>query len=224
MATTTKQALPYPLGTAAPFVHLDLKSLAEAIDGRLITVCTSSTRPSGAAAFASAWIFETDTLAYGVHDGTTWRMWDTVGQTYTPVVSSSGSAISQGTQFGRYFRRGRHVSVTTRWATSTQGGSLDTTFTLPGIGNANITLMPLLRGVAHLAVSGVSGYWGGAVRLASTSTFQVYMPNSQTDVRQSVLRNTDGGGGAGAGVPAIGGTYTLVSGGEVTTDFDYELQ
>lgn len=225
MAGTTKQNLPFPLGPATPFVHLDLKSLAEAIDGRLVTYCTESpdTRPTGSARYLGAWICCTDTFAYGFWDGSAWRMVDTQAQLWTPVVSSTGAPISQGTFFGRYFRGGKRVQASMRWVTGSLGGALDTAFTLPPAGTPNVTNMPLLRGVANLSIPGVVGYFLGGVRLSSATQFQIYMPGNETDNKTRVLSNTDAGNGAGAGVPAVPGTYTLVSPAEVTADFDYEL-
>lgn len=71
--TTTKQTFPYPTGTDAPFVHLDVKALADALDGRVVTYCTSGTRPTGSARFNGAVIFETDTLRYRWWDGSVWQ-------------------------------------------------------------------------------------------------------------------------------------------------------
>lgn len=227
--STTKQAIPYPTGSDLPYVHLDIQAALNAIDGRLVTYCTEATpgdtRPTGAARYDGAVIYCTDTKAWGLWDGSAsaWRMFDTQAQTYTPVVSASSGTISQGTFFARYFRMGKRVQVAIRWLTSTNGGTVDTAFTLPPLGNANITNMPLLRGVANHVISGVAGYWDGVVRLSSATQFQVYMPNSQTDGRMSILRNADVGNGAGSGAPAFPATYTLVSGSEMTCNFDYEL-
>ena len=108
---TSKQAHPYPAGTETPYVHLDLLALAAALDGRVATVCTSSTRPSGAAAFAGALIFETDTKAWGWYDGASWLMYDTVWQAYTPAWTGTGTnpSIGNGSILGRYMRKGREV-------------------------------------------------------------------------------------------------------------------
>lgn len=38
MGTTATQAFPYPEATASPFVHLDLKALAEAVDAKLAAI------------------------------------------------------------------------------------------------------------------------------------------------------------------------------------------
>lgn len=227
MTTTAKNVLRRPVLTDTSNVPRDVGNLADDIDGRLITYCTeatpSDTRPTGTARYEGAVVYCTDTDAIGIWDGTTWRMWDNAPQLYTPVVSSSGSAISQGSFFGRYFRRGKMVHSTMRWVTASLGGSVDTAFTLPPVGNANITNMPLLRGEAHIVVSGQPGWFFGGVRISSSTQFQCYFPNSQGDNRTNVLRNTDGSGGAGAGIPAISANYTLVSGTEVTAAFEYEL-
>lgn len=70
MGATPLNALPYPEATETPYVHLDLKELAEAIDPRLTIVCTSSTRPAHR---AGRIIYETNTGTLLTSDGTAWR-------------------------------------------------------------------------------------------------------------------------------------------------------
>lgn len=69
MGTTELNGLPYPEPTAQPFVHLDIRSLAEAIDAQLLIACTSTARPAHR---AGRQIFETDTKRTLISDGSTW--------------------------------------------------------------------------------------------------------------------------------------------------------
>ena len=77
--------------------------------GRVIAVCTSSTRPGSPS--AGQVIFETDTKAYGIYDGSAWVMWDTAWQSYTPTWTGTGTnpSIGNGSILGRYMRKGREV-------------------------------------------------------------------------------------------------------------------
>lgn len=71
--TTTKQQGPYPTGPDAPYVHLDLKALAEWADGRLVTYCTEATKPTGVNRYVGAQIAVTDSVSAQFWDGTAWR-------------------------------------------------------------------------------------------------------------------------------------------------------
>ena len=138
MANTAKNALPYPLGTVQPFVHLDIKSLAEAIDGRLLTVCTeatpSDTRPTGAARYLGAFVYCTDTKAYGMWDGSTWRMEDTSWVETVPTFSTSGSTaiMAPANRRCRAMRRGAEVtaSMSFKWTALGTGEGLGDGFYL----------------------------------------------------------------------------------------------
>lgn len=70
MGTTELHDLPYPEGTAQPFVHLDLKRLADDTDPWLYVECTSTTRPPHR---AGRRIFETNTKLSYISDGAVWR-------------------------------------------------------------------------------------------------------------------------------------------------------
>lgn len=69
MGTTALHGYPYPEGQAQPQVHLDLKALADGVDLDTAVSCTSTTRPAHR---AGRRIFETDTKASYVSDGTNW--------------------------------------------------------------------------------------------------------------------------------------------------------
>jgi hypothetical protein len=98
-STTTRTSLPKPDSTDAPFVHLDMSALADALDTRIQVVCTSASRPAHT---AGQRIYETDTKQSYVSDGTAWllesggqRSWST-DRGASPVTNTyaSGSMIS----------------------------------------------------------------------------------------------------------------------------------
>lgn len=69
MGTTPLSGLPYPEATETPFVHIDMKELADATDAKLFVECTSSSRPPHR---VGRRIFETDTKLSQISDGTAW--------------------------------------------------------------------------------------------------------------------------------------------------------
>lgn len=72
MPTTPKSGIRTPVLTDTANVPRDIGYVGSDIDGRLVTVCTSATRPTGGAAFPGAVIYETDTKKTLTYDGTTW--------------------------------------------------------------------------------------------------------------------------------------------------------
>lgn len=74
MPNTTYLTLPYPSLASAPNVPQDMQNLASGVDGKLggLIICTSSTRPTGR---DGALIFETDTDATMMHDGSSWKVY-----------------------------------------------------------------------------------------------------------------------------------------------------
>ncbi len=71
-ANSPKSNLRQPVTTDTPDVVRDITQLVTDLDGRVATVCTSLTRPTGTAAYAGALIYETDTKAYAFYNGTAW--------------------------------------------------------------------------------------------------------------------------------------------------------
>lgn len=69
MGQTPLNNLPYPEATEQPYVHLDIRELADAVDPALSVVCTSATRPAHR---AGRRIFETDTRLTWISDGVKW--------------------------------------------------------------------------------------------------------------------------------------------------------
>jgi hypothetical protein len=69
MGSTAVHGYPYPEGSDQPQVHLDVKALADDIDQDTFVPCTSATRPGH---FPGRRIFETDTKATLVSDGSAW--------------------------------------------------------------------------------------------------------------------------------------------------------
>ena len=99
MATTSpKSDLPAPALTDTTDVPRDITALRDALDGRVMTVCTSTTRPTGTRRFTGAFIFESDTGAYGVYTGSKWVMWDSAWRPWTPAWPNVtlGNGVSTG--------------------------------------------------------------------------------------------------------------------------------
>ncbi len=71
MDYSTKDNLPMQQGGDIVDVTV-LRSLRDALDGRLFHVCTSATRPTGSARFAGRVIIETDTKRLLMWDGSAW--------------------------------------------------------------------------------------------------------------------------------------------------------
>ena len=71
MDYSTKDNLPMQQGGDTLDVSV-FRSLRDALDGRLVYVCTSATRPTGSARFAGRVIIETDTKRLLVWDGSAW--------------------------------------------------------------------------------------------------------------------------------------------------------
>ena len=120
-------------------------------------ICTSTTRP------ASPWlgmrIFETDTKATGTWDGTQWAMFDTIWQTYTPVIKLGAtvmSTIGNGYLKGKYFRSGKMVKVDLAF-------QLGTTTAYGAAGTLSISLPPGI-----LAAANIDTAFNGLVRPIGT--------------------------------------------------------
>lgn len=91
-------------------------------------VCTNATRPAGTTVVEGQTIYETDTDSVFAYDGTTWNLMWKLGAwtTYSPVWSSSGTAVSlgNGTLLGKYIQYGKTVHfrlMLTMGSTTTYG-------------------------------------------------------------------------------------------------------
>lgn len=106
MGTTALHGYPYPEGQAQPQVHLDLKALADGVDLDTAVSCTSTTRPAHR---AGRRIFETDTKASYVSDGTNWLVLleDTNWQSVT--LGTNWTATSGHTPGARRVGKTVHV-------------------------------------------------------------------------------------------------------------------
>ncbi len=100
MTTSAKSALRSPVSTDTPDVPRDILNLTADLDGRVVTVCTSGTRPTGTAAFAGAFIFETDTLLARVYTGSTWVLIIGRGTPSASVSKIANQAIGSSTLSG----------------------------------------------------------------------------------------------------------------------------
>lgn len=90
MATTDIHGWPLPDGTDNPVVHVDMKNLADAMDGQVPFVCTSTTRPPNVPGLV---IFETDTKRTRQGDGSRWMILHQPWTKFTPTVSQWGSTL-----------------------------------------------------------------------------------------------------------------------------------
>lgn len=85
-------------------------------------ICTSTTRPSGAALFAGLSVFETDTGRLLTYSGSTWVETGSINQStsFTPVFQQ-GAVLSAAVTFARYQRRGNQVDVAFRAVITSAG-------------------------------------------------------------------------------------------------------
>ena len=152
--------------------------------------CTSGTRPTAPyTVYQGLRIWETDTKAWGVYDGANWVMWDTQWQTYTPVWSASGTqpVLNNGTIAGKYFRKGREVSIQINLlvGSTTAVGTGQYYFnTPPGLNIQSVVggLVPI--GVAIVVNSG-NYYASGPLNLQSATTFSIFIPTSAVNTTQT---------------------------------------
>lgn len=101
MGATNLHGYPYPEGADSPQVHLDLQAALEAVDEDTFIECTAATRP---AHLAGRRIFETDTDATYVSDGTDWLP---LGGLYGRIGGAAvGSTPSAGRTLLRQTYRG----------------------------------------------------------------------------------------------------------------------
>lgn len=100
MGQTALSKLPYPEATEQPYVHLDIKDLADKVDDSLFVECTSVTRPPHK---PGRRIYETNTGATYVSTGTSW----------TFIGSWSNEAFGAG-----------GGNLQTHWSSATESASL----------------------------------------------------------------------------------------------------
>lgn len=149
MGTTPLNQIPYPEATETPYVHLDMKEMAEAIDPRLTVVCTSTTRPAHR---AGRIIYETDTGTLLTSSGTTWRY-------------LSGSApVSDAGAGGGGFQTFYQAALDPATIVLTQGGIWSVS------GELTISTSP------SAAVLYSTVLWTGAVQVGPTIITQVQTP------------------------------------------------
>jgi hypothetical protein len=172
--------------------------------------CFSNLRPAGGAAGIE--IFQMDDKANGLWDGSTWQIFDTVWQTYTPSWTSTNTnpSIGSGQLTGRYKRDGdrMHLKIWVMFAASptpTSGGTGNWIFSIPP-GYTAATQEE--DGFVKMYCAGPVGFVGQAVLGVNGNTIAVYAPQSRTDGGMAWIRNADASGAAGTGVPLIAAAYT----------------
>lgn len=136
---------------------------------QLCIITSSTSRPSAPATGQT--IFETDTLATTLYDGTAWRQLDRLGewQTYTPswTATTTNPVIGNGTLTGRYVRMfGRTYVVHIRMV----AGST-TTF------GSGIWIFSAPSGLSGAA----STHWTGWAEKAGSSTNTVVVYSDPTN-------------------------------------------
>jgi hypothetical protein len=154
--------------------------------------CTSSTRPTGANRFVGLRIFETDTGANGIWDGSKWNMYDTQWQPFIFPVTSTGSGFVMGTgqgRTGKYMRNGQRCRYQGRAIFGASGvapGSAGTyKVGLPiNADSATIGDNILLGTIWYRSVAGIADYiTGGAlIDTATTTTFRGLTGNNTSSV------------------------------------------
>lgn len=101
MGATDLHAYPYPEGADQPVVHQDLQAALAAVDEDTFIECTAATRP---AHLAGRRIFETDTDATYVSDGTTWLplsgLYGRVGSAAVGPAAANGRTLLRQTYRG----------------------------------------------------------------------------------------------------------------------------
>lgn len=119
MGQTALQQLPYPEATEQPFVHLDIKELADSVDPLLFVSCLSTLRPAHK---IGRRIFETDTKLTYISDGTAWRLL---------AAQNGGITIGVLNTFGQV-AIGHGLGYTPTMASLTMIGPLGVGATYPG--------------------------------------------------------------------------------------------
>ena len=165
MPNTTFNALPYPAATDAPYVHLDMKALADAVDERLPIV--STTAPPHRA--GRQW-FNPATRRMSLSDGTAWFAVteDTGWQALT--LESGATVVDAHTP--RIRRVGGLAFLTGRVQ---QGGSY--LVSIPAGFRRDVSAIPT-GGYRYAAVAGSSGFSGNV--LAYTGAHLLFTTAGQT--------------------------------------------
>ncbi len=108
---TVEQNLPYPEPAMPADIALYLQNLAEAVNKRLITVCTSATRPTGSKAYAGHVIYETDTDLLRYYTGSAWRIFAGGDTGWIAPVFTNGWVNFDAAQYNAagYRRQGTRI-------------------------------------------------------------------------------------------------------------------
>lgn len=229
MGNTVKHYIPYPEPADAPNIPGDLRGLAEKVDSSLFSTqilqCTSSTRPTGGDLYPGRFIFETDTKAYGIWDGTVWRMWDTNEQTYTTSWQANGTAVGLSLGTGgfirsKYYRRGSRCRIDLHLNVGNPGFG-------GGVGNWTFTVpfMPTVRG--HFSVKcwapNAGGNFAGYAYVEGSTTLTSFVPASNSNTTLLQPRNCDLSANLGSGYPYPPGNFTWTTVGDFSIFGEYSI-
>lgn len=144
MGQTALSQLPYPEATQQPYVHLDIKELADKADESLFVECSSTSRPAHK---LGRRIYERDTGLTLVSNGTSWQAYLPQPETIAVPMIAQWAASKL---------------VATRWAGRVviEGTVATTGGTVPNGTSLAIGVMPsgwrpiAVNGVAHGTMSG----------------------------------------------------------------------
>lgn len=166
------------------------------LTARQTLVCTSTTRPSHA---AGRIIYETDTGAIAVSDGSAWSFIDTKKQTYTPTINGAGFQLgSGGVNKGEYMRQGKLLNIKFTVYLGAGGSMPNTSDSWTWILPAGITVPTGAGNEQTLAakVNNANTYHAGAYgyTMASTALQMMIPTGTQTMIP---LSSVSPGGGAG---------------------------
>lgn len=117
-----------PVSPLQTLLNTGQQSVSDAFSGRSrLTRSVAASPPVSPTPVAGDVWFQTDTKARGIYDGSVWQIFDSVWQTYTPLMYAGTNVISigNGTITGRYFRTGKMCRV--------RGSILTGSTTNPGV-------------------------------------------------------------------------------------------
>lgn len=141
----------------------------------LVSVVTSSTRPTGADLYKGKQIYETDTDRELTYDGTGWVIMSEPAQSWTPVITNFtiGTGGSAGAT-GYYKRSDGFIDISSVSTLGTSGASVGTTLTL----TLPIAAHSLRRGQLTVAFGDTGGFVYPAINELGTTSCVLYAHNA----------------------------------------------
>lgn len=150
----------------------DGRRYASALGG--ITVCTSTSRPSGVKLRRGLFAYETDTKRIIMYDGTGWIKWSTQWETYTPTLTNL--TLGNGTRTAAFRLDGGVCWVRFGFVTgSSSAVGTDPTISLPFTAadpDGRVAAAAEVTGNVWLLDQGTANF-DGIVRLNATTSFDL---------------------------------------------------